>query len=708
MASLIQVPSGIAPTSVKVARHFFVASIIFIASVFGIVSNAPSQTSLTGSSLAYDPLDSATLSQTSNLGTYLVVPSGGATVDFDVNATGAGSAAHMNISIANSQFGFNISGTSATDYESQNVTLPAGTYFVSVQRDYDGGVNQAFTLNNLSVNTVSGGTATFANDDMTTAAGSNDAINAATTYINNYRKGNLNLSVLGAAPGTPVEVKETNSAFKWGTAVPDTISTYLNNSTYTNILKKDFNSVEPENAGKWSESDSNLSQIDALMNFAQQNNMRVRMHNLIWGSQQPSDINTDFTNARSTNPTTAATAKAAITSRITGRINSYVAGNNSTSQVPRATQFAELDVYNESYHTGAGASASTGDNYWQVMGGSTAGGASWTANLYNQVQTSLNSVGSSAKLFTNEYNVLNSNGDNYGQWYSQHVESIRNGNGPNTGGVSGIGTEWYNSTAGVGTSTGGGDSQVNAARAYGTWQNLAAQGLPLEVTEFGESVGSATDEANGLTTAMTLAFGTPQMTGFQLWGFYYYGSSMFSQAQGSVLYNGSYQITAAGTAYEALHNSYTTDVTTTVNTDGTVTLPNGAFYGDYAAIINGKSYTFTYDASTNSYQVVVTPVLGDFNRDGHVTAADVVAMEAALADLPDYEAAQGMNSTYLDSIGDFNHDGVVNNADLQGLLDYLKSGGGSSGAVPEPVSLALLSLGGLALFGVKLRSHRAA
>ena len=64
-----------------------------------------------------------------------------------------------------------------------------------------------------------------------------------------------------------------------------------------------------------------------------------------------------------------------------------------------------------------------------------------------------------------------------------------------------------------------------------------------------------------------------------------------------------------------------------------------------------------------------------------------------------------MNDTYLDSIGDFNHDGQVNNGDLQGMLDSLLAGDGSSGSVPEPTSLALLGLGGLALVGVKLQQR---
>jgi hypothetical protein len=85
------------------------------------------------------------------------------------------------------------------------------------------------------------------------------------------------------------------------------------------------------------------------------------------------------------------------------------------------------------------------------------------------------------------------------------------------------------------------------------------------------------------------------------------------------------------------------------------------------------------------YDLIAQPFkLGDFNRDGHVNAADVKAMESALADLPDYEIAKGLTAAQLLSIGDLNNDGKVNNADLQSLLQLLKTGGGSEAVVPEP------------------------
>ena len=102
-----------------------------------------------------------TLSSNGYLGTYLVVPAGGATINFTANATegsGSGTAPHMNIAIADSNLGFTVSSTSATNYTTSNITLPAGTYLVSDQRDYNGnvGVTRSETLNSLTVHTVTG------------------------------------------------------------------------------------------------------------------------------------------------------------------------------------------------------------------------------------------------------------------------------------------------------------------------------------------------------------------------------------------------------------------------------------------------------------------------------------------------------------------------------------------------------------------------
>jgi GH35 family endo-1,4-beta-xylanase len=667
-------------------RLLFASSVVSCAVFLGTATLAWSQTSITGSDLVFKSsgTQSTTLNQTGYIGTYLTVPAGGATVNFGVNATGTASPGHMNVVIADSQFGFNVVSTSATDYTTPNVTLPAGTYFVRVERDYGNGVNHSFSVNNLSVGTTSGAAATFSNinpNGATAGAAAANAMSAANTYINNFRKGNLNLSVFGAAPGMPIEIKEVNSAFKWGTAVPDSLSTYLaTGSKYSQLLKKDFNSVTPENAGKWGFSDtaSQLQNLDILLKFASQNNFRVRGHNLIWGTRNPTRVDADFTDARSTIPATAAAGKAAIQSEVTTRINNYLGGNITGTSTPRASQYAELDVYNESYHTGANTSISTGDNYWKVLGdGTTAGGAAPVADIYNRVQTAVTNAGAGTKLFTNEYSVLDKNTDLYGQFYSQHVESIRKAGGA----VTGIGTEYY-TDPGVGQ----GSSQVDPSRAYATWQNLSAQGLPLEVTEFGETAGADADQAASLTAAMTLAFGTQQINGFTLWGFYA-TPGLVAASLGSVLYDTNYNITAAGQAYEALRSSWNSDFTSTVNADGSVTLPDTAFYGDYSVIIGGKSYPLSLVKGTSSYSLTLPT--GDYNGDGKVDAADYTVWRDSIGSTTDLRADGDGNG----AIGAGDYDAWVA---MFGNVYSSGAGAGTAVAVPEPTGAVLL-LAGIAL-----------
>jgi hypothetical protein len=112
------------------------------------------------------------------------------------------------------------------------------------------------------------------------------------------------------------------------------------------------------------------------------------------------------------------------------------------------------------------------------------------------------------------------------------------------------------------------------------------------------------------------------------------------------------------------------------------TLPDGYYLNSVeAGIVN------------NIYTPPVRP--GDFNLDGHVNAADILAMEQALANLPAYQTANGLTNAQLLAIGDVNGDGKFNNADLQALINLLQTGGGSTNPVSEPSTfvLAVLAFG---------------
>lgn len=564
-------------------------------SAIGASSAAMGQTSLTGSSLALKSLGSATLSgstyDSSYVGTYLTVPAGGATVNFDVNATegSGGTTPHLNVSIADSNFGFSVGSTAAADYDTSNVTLPAGTYFVSAQRDYanNGSTKSPFTINNLSVNTISGSVATFSN----TSSDAN-ALAAANTYIANYRQGPATVHLTGPngvplLSGTPVNAKLGNIAFNFGDAVPGSsdngVNSYLGGSAgaYTSLqsnfqsqLNLNFNTMVLENDGKWSSNapsstTTDMTGVNQFLNYAQSHGMVARMHNLIWGpasggNQQPSWVQS-LVSANNT---------AAVNTAITNRVGYYV-GNGSASDP--ANKFQQIDVYNESYHTGQ---AGGTDTYWSVLGG-----ASGIANVYNQVAAAIANDNSKAVTFTNEYNVFQNSGDNYANFYISNIDAIRDADGN----VGEIGIEYYpESSTAKGGGIGSGSGQHSAARIESVLQNLSAQDLPEQVDEFGVGSGGTTAVVNQiLSDTMTLMFGDPNATGFVMWGDENASSSDLYKPAAS-FYNvsgGTWTLTSAGQTYQQLlginGNSGGWNTNVTVNTDSTGTISFNGYYGQY-------------------------------------------------------------------------------------------------------------------------------
>ena len=311
--------------------------------------------SFNGNTLAYRSSGASagsdwTLSENGYVGTYINVPAspGGLTdVTIDAQASGqAGSGAdpNMNIVIADTKTGFDVTPGSFNTY-SHTFSLPAGTYFVRTEfNNQDAAADRKLTVRSLA---FSGATVeNLAINGNLTNQQTNDgyALAAGDTYINNFRKGNAQVTLSGVRPGSPVRAQLTQHAFNFGTEVGGTfvgngsqgqydVNTYLNNANYTNFLTKYFNTVTQGNAGKWDSDEATRNTVtmqasDRIDQFAVDHGMRSPAAQLDLGqsaaglgqhhAQQPNrhDALTGLTN------------KNALRTEVSQRIDYYLGNNN--------------------------------------------------------------------------------------------------------------------------------------------------------------------------------------------------------------------------------------------------------------------------------------------------------------------------------------------------------------------------------------------
>lgn len=665
---------------------------------------ALAQTTINGSALALRSIGggagSWTLDRNGYVGTYIDVPSTG-DVTIHVNAAGTASGGidpHMNIVLADTKVGFDVAG-SVNPYEYTFSNVPAGRYVVRTEFNNDLEVSpRELTIQDL---TVTGATV------MNTSTSAN-ALAAADSYIQNFRRGDVSIALSGLAPGSTVDVSLKRHAFNFGTAVPGVSYNGVNNylgtggtarqTNYQSRLNQHFNAVVPENAGKWASNEdvrnenpdasmNGMDNVDTILDYAQAHDMRARMHNLIWGNQQPNFVSTMLNNPTALDSLypTQQNQDVLRNIEIPERIGYYVGdGDGDTNDGDRSQKYYEVDVFNESYHTGSNAAGT--NNHWDVLGG-----ASGIASVYNQVKQAAAAAGASAKVFVNEYGALGS-GD-YANWYSQHIDTIRNaGIAAGYGDVvEGIGLQYYPNSTGA----------HNPGNLMRILQNMAVQGLPLSLTEFGihqQNDINPTNAANILEEIMRLTFGTADATGFFMWGFHqesgFGATTLFAPAAALYTVNTSdfntWTITPSGTRYEWLFGLGEDPLKGGANTapwdtelaglvvgeDGTINFDG--FWGDYELTIDGQTYPLTLTKGETLYSLPIAP--GDYNADGTVDAADYVV----------WRATEGSTNLSADGNGDRVIDEDDYNVWRSNFGTVHAPGSGSTASAPEPQTLTIL------------------
>lgn len=592
---------------------------------FGLASSAAAQT-IDGDNLALQSSGAAsgtgwTLSTDGYVGTYIQVTKP-TPVTFGLDASGqasAGLAPDMTISIANDNQSFSVNSASLNNYSYTTPTLPAGNYFVRVQLDNQTATaTPSLTVGDLQVS----GNGVSVNNADTDA----NALAAAQSYINNFRQGPMNLTLLGPgnvplAAGTQVQVKMVQNAFSLGTAVYDTNETNNFYSTYPwlaataastgntalaykyqQFVLNNFNTVEPENAGKWVSNEFfpgsvNMTFVDELSNFAEENKLNVRMHNLIWTTQQPFFIDNDFAN----------NDVSAINSAVTSRIGYYVSGDNSqpgpADGQPRTLAYSQMDVLNEGLHPASG-----GVNYIGTLG------YAGVANIYSQVQKAVAAAGGNTRLYTNEYNVLQNSSsigpggtgapDPYANWYLKEIDTLNNSGYGKV--VTGVGSELYVPAG----------ETVSPTQMQEAMQNLAVTGNPFSLTEFGIGTGeSGPNLSSDLTNAFTMVYGNPNATTFDFFDFWKTleandsfldgfegGALMDANGNPTPLYTNVFLPMLAADGF--LTPSQMTPMDLTVGANGQINFSGS--YGTYEVILDGQDYLFTSSPTGNTFSLMVS------------------------------------------------------------------------------------------------------
>lgn len=391
--------------------------------------------------------------------------------------------------------------------------------------------------------------------------------------IDSIRKGDFAVSVLDST-GAPISsgtisAKLKKHYFNWGTAL--TLNQNLNADEiwYRQTATSYFNSGVFENDFKWpyvepSDGVTDYSDVDYYLNWAEGEGWDIRGHALVWGGNQnwqspawlwglPSD-----------------TIRARIERRIKRDVTHYQG------------KIKEYDVVNEPVHETI-ISDLVGDTINHLV-------FQWARE-----------ADPSAKLYINDYSIINSGGDR-GRYHHLIKKLIEDG-AP----VDGIGVQghfwdlnpWWT---------------IRMKLDF-----IASLGLPVKITEYdiNPQQQNITDQqqADAFGQMMRIAFSHPAVEGFLFWGFWD-GRHWIDNAG---MFNDDKTLKpAADTVFHLIHEVWTTDTNGPIGNDGSF-LFNG-YYGEYELTLpsgekvnvfftpQSKDTTIMIGSGTSSIEDMASPI----------------------------------------------------------------------------------------------------
>jgi GH35 family endo-1,4-beta-xylanase len=386
-----------------------------------------------------------------------------------------------------------------------------------------------------------------------------------------------------------VRVKLVRRAFNVGANSPGVQNRWMienpapgsDEAKFQQFVLDHFNVLVPSNAGKWVYHEPTPGQVsmdyaDAILRFARKHNLRARMHMLIWDTEQQPEWAREMLRRALAGDER---AKEELRRAIGNRIRYYVGD--------RAMHYDELDVLNESLHR---------DGYWKLFG------AEGIADIFREVARVAKDANPNLRLYLNEYNVLQwsrrypfketDEPDPYANWYREHIEEVIRAGGA----VSGIGVQYYVDTRPDAWAK----NPHSPARIFAVMQNLSTLGLPITLTEFGIRREATPEQAAEIyDQTLRLVYGTPNASGFLIWGFW--AGAITENDLATTLVDKQWNLTPAGRTFERLMARWNTDETVNTAADGTITF--SGYWGDYEVVVGGKTYPLTLVKGTTAYRL---------------------------------------------------------------------------------------------------------
>ena len=235
-----------------------------------------------------------------------------------------------------------------------------------------------------------------------------------------------------------------------------------------------------------------------------------------------------------------------------------------------------------------------------------------------------------------------------------------------------------------------------------TLNDFATLGLPIRVTEHDVDTTDELLQRDYSRDFLTAVFSHPSVKGVHYWGFedntFWDGEAQF--------FDEDWNLKPAGEAIlDLMYNQWWTEEHGRTGEQGAFTVLE-AFLGDYEAVVtfNGEQYTqqFSLDDASDplllDFVVPASILLGDLDGDGDVDGVDIDPFVQILSGNLPYDPA-----------GDFDGDGDVDGVDIDPFVGALSGSGMATSAltslavVPEPTTLVLFGLGGLAALGRRRR-----